>query len=314
MKIDKSALMKKAWQICKKGHKKFKGNLKMYLASSLKISWKIYLDETYRIKRQKESSKIIVALSGGKASAWCADWALKNYPKKDVILYFNDTKWEHSDLYRFIDDLSKHFNHTIYFDSDGRSPEGLFYSKNSLANDRMPFCSHELKAKRLQEFYNDGDTIIFGIGKNELHRAKRIARVYQTIAIKKKKFPTLVFPLISENISDSEIDNFLSHAKIEEPTLYKLGFKHNNCSGGCVRAGKKHWKLLYETLPEVYLKREKTEEGLRAYTGKDIHFFKDETLKHFRHRIETNQLSKFYQINNVKQTTVECVGLCHLTN
>ncbi len=31
---------------------------------------------------------VIVTISGGKASAWCADWALKNYPKEDVVLYF----------------------------------------------------------------------------------------------------------------------------------------------------------------------------------------------------------------------------------
>ncbi|MFM6395675.1 MAG: phosphoadenosine phosphosulfate reductase family protein, partial [Planktothrix sp.] len=66
---------------------------------------------------------IIVALSGGKASAYCADYALNNFPKKDVILYFNDTKWEHPDLYRFLNDLSKYWDKEITYDSDGRSPE-----------------------------------------------------------------------------------------------------------------------------------------------------------------------------------------------
>jgi len=108
--------------------------------------------------------RVIVALSGGKASAWCANWAFQNYDKKDIVLYFNDTKWEHVDLYRFLDDLSKYFDHPILYDSDGRNPEQLFNDQHAIANNRMPFCSRVLKAERLHNFYNDGDAIIFGIG------------------------------------------------------------------------------------------------------------------------------------------------------
>lgn len=252
-------------------------------------------------------SEVIVAISGGKASAWCADWALKNYPKENVILYFNDTKWEHKDLYRFLEDLEKYFNHKITFDSDGRSPEKLFYDNRALANNRMPFCSRILKAERLQKFYQDGDTLIFGIGADESQRASRLVSVYQTVAVKTGKWLKLKFPLISENITKEQIDTFLSEAGIEEPLLYRLGFLHNNCSGGCVRAGKKHWKLLYEKLPEVYANRERVEEEMREYLGKNIHFFKDETLKNFRERIERGVLSAYYDNDN----ETECIGICH---
>ena len=202
---------------------------------------------------------IIVALSGGKASAYCADWALKNYPKEDVLLYFNDTKWEHPDLYRFLNDLSKYFNKEIFYDSDGRSPEELFYDNRALASNMMPFCSRILKAERLQKFYKDGDTLVFGIGLKEKIRANRLVGVYQKVAVKTKKNVKLKFPLVSENVTDEKVNEFIKQTKIEEPLLYKLGFTHNNCSGGCVRAGKKQWKLLYEKLPEVYKERERVE-------------------------------------------------------
>ena len=237
---------------------------------------------------------VIVAISGGKASAWCADWALKQYPKKEVILYFNDTKWEHPDLYRFLDDLSKYFNHPITFDSDGRCPEELFYNNNALANNRMPFCSRILKAERLQKYYKDGDTLVFGIGPDEPHRANRLAGVYQSVAVKTGKQSKLVFPLIKENVTKQQIDDFLDMAKIQEPLLYRLGFLHNNCSGGCVRAGKKQWKLLYDKLPEVYAERERVEKEIREYLGKNISFLKDETLEAFRRRIERRELSSYY--------------------
>lgn len=238
--------------------------------------------------------RVIATVSGGKASAWCANWALKNYPKDNVVLYFNDTRWEHPDLYRFLKDLERHFDRSITHDSDGRKPEELFYDNRALANNRMPFCSRVLKAERLQKFYKDGDTLIFGIGPDESHRANRIVGVYQVVAAKTDKRSEIVFPLIDENINKEQVDRFFSDAGIEEPLLYRLGFPHNNCSGGCVRAGKKQWKLLYEKLPEVYAERERVEKEIREYLGKDIHFFKDESLKDFRGRIERCELSSYY--------------------
>lgn len=250
---------------------------------------------------------IIVTLSGGKASACCADWAFKNYPKEEIILYFNDTHWEHPDLYRFLNDLEKYFCHKITYDSDGRTPEKLFYDQHALANNRMPFCSRILKAERLQKFYKDGDTLIFGIGSEEIHRATRLVGVYQIIAAKTHKNSKLLFPLIHENITKKDINDFLITAGIEEPILYKMGFSHNNCSGGCVRAGKKHWKLLWEKLPMVYLERERVEVEVRNFLGKDVHFFKDETLKEFREKIERKELSSFYDDLDVE---TECIGIC----
>lgn len=263
-------------------------------------------------ERKGDGMSIIVAISGGKASAWCADWALKQHPKEEVALYFNDTKWEHTDLYRFLDDLSKYFNHPITFDSDGRNPEKLFYDKHAIANNRMPFCSHELKAMRLQKFYKDGDTLLFGIGSDEPHRANRIVGVYQTVAVKTGKWPKLSFPLIRENTTKQQIDDFLKAANIQEPLLYRLGFLHNNCSGGCVRAGKKQWKMLYEKLPEVYYDRERMEEAFRKYFNKDVSIFKDETLKDFRGRIERKELSRHY--DDKEEIEQECIGICDSIN
>jgi 3'-phosphoadenosine 5'-phosphosulfate sulfotransferase (PAPS reductase)/FAD synthetase len=254
------------------------------------------------------NDRVIVAFSGGKASAWCANWAFNNYQKEKIILYFNDTKWEHPDLYRFLNDMQTYFNHRIFFDSDGRSPEDLFYANNALANNRMPFCSRVLKAVRLQKFYNHGDTIIFGIGSDEPHRGRRIIAVYNDVAKRKGKWPILRFPLIGEHVTNSQINEFIKSTGIEEPLLYKLGFSHNNCSGGCVRAGKKHWKLLYEKLPEVYADRERVEREVRQYLQKDVSFFKDETLEQFRGRIERKELSSYYY--DKEEPESDCIGIC----
>lgn len=254
-------------------------------------------------------SKKIVCLSGGKASAYCAKIAFDTYDKNDIILYFNDTKWEHPDLYRFLDDLQQYFNHTITNDSDGRDIEQLFHDEKALAYNLMPFCSRIMKGQRLKKFYSHGDTLIFGIDSNEGHRATRLVSTYQKIQIQTKKECKLEFPLIKKNVSKSTIDDWLNIIGIKQPILYDMGFSHNNCSGGCVRAGKKQWFLLYKRLPNIYAERERVEEDIRKLTGKDIHYLKDETLKEFRYRIENGLLStSHYELED--ESPIECIGVC----
>ena len=253
--------------------------------------------------------RYIVALSGGLASAWCAGWALRTFPKKDVVLYFNDTKWEHPDLYRFLDDLEAYFNHPITRDSDGRSPEDLFHYNSALASDFMPFCSKVLKVKRMQKFFNDGDSLIFGIGIDEIKRKKRLIYAYQVASAKLKKTPKLMFPLISNQVTTYSVYDFIKGTGIEIPELYRLGFTHNNCSGGCVRSGKAQWSLLLDRLPDVYAERERVENDMRNKLGKDIHYLKDWTLTQLRDKIE-NQISFDFG----DDFTGECIGICDTTN
>lgn len=47
-----------------------------------------------------------MGFSGGVTSAMCAGWALANFPKEEVILLFHDTKEEHKDTYRFMNEMS----------------------------------------------------------------------------------------------------------------------------------------------------------------------------------------------------------------
>lgn len=226
-----------------------------------------------------------MTISGGKSSAYCAYWAFKHYKKKNIILYFNDTKWEDVDTYRFLNDLSNYFQHPITVDSDGRTPEQIFYDEKILGSNLIPICSKILKAKRLEKFIQTGDIVIFGIGVFENHRAKRIRNRLEN----KYKIKT-IFPLIDNYISNKDIDNFLKQSKIKQPRLYNLGFKHNNCSGGCVRAGKKQWDLLYKTLPVVYKNRERIEIEFSKYFNRNVTFLKDISLKEYRKILEKRSL------------------------
>ncbi|MEM4359712.1 MAG: hypothetical protein QXT45_04230 [Candidatus Bilamarchaeaceae archaeon] len=188
--------------------------------------------------------------------------------------------------------------------------EELFYIKHTLANNRMPFCSEILKARRLQRFFEDGDMLVFGIGADEVQRAQRLVGVYQTIAVKTSRWPTLCFPLIPENVSSDEIDMFLSNAGIREPELYRLGFKHNNCSGGCVRAGKRQWLMLLSKLPDVYMDRERVERDFRRHFGKNVSFLKGITLEQLR--LQHGQDDNTMHEADDEIITSECIGICNL--
>ncbi len=255
-------------------------------------------------------SRNIIALSGGLASAYTADFVLKNIDC-NAILYFNDTKWEHEDLFRFLKDLENYWNKEIFFDVNGSSPEDIFYEKNFLGNNRVPLCSRFLKAEMLQKFAQKGDTLFFGIDLLEKHRAVRIAQVYSNLEMKTR------FPLIENEILKPEIYKWLKNIGIEIPALYKMGFKHNNCSGGCVRSGKKQWLHLLKVLPKVYEERERVENEFSLLSGKNYSFMKDKTL--------TNLRSEFEALSNTKQqdmfdsmdetdTVSECIGICNLEN
>lgn len=254
-------------------------------------------------------TRVICTLSGGKSSAWCAGWALRTFPKESVLLYFNDTKWEHPDLYRFLRDVSRALDHPITEDSDGRSVEELFMDERMLGNSRVALCSRILKAERLQKFLEDGDTLIFGIGPEEVHRAVRIEQVYQRLAMEKGKRARLLFPLIKERVEKREIDEWLEGMGVAPPVLYQYGFSHNNCGGGCVRQGKKQWARLYETFPEVYRERERVEENMRRILGKNVSIIKGSTLKQFREELEKKP--KWASLfPDEGEDGKECIGIC----
>lgn len=245
----------------------------------------------------------IVCLSGGLASAWVAKWAVDS--GLNPILYFNDTKWEHKDLYRFLDDIEKKLETPILRDSDGRSPEEVFYKESMLGNNRFPLCSKILKAKRLQKFIQPGDVVYFGIDKTEAHRAVRIKAIYDEMQVSSR------FPLIENDVSKDEVRSTIQGMGIAVPAMYAMGFKHNNCSGGCVRAGKGSWSLLYRTMPDVYAERERVETEFGEYIGKPVSYMKDMTLRQLREKLEEQPL---FQFDDDDKSAVECVGICSTEN
>ena len=264
---------------------------------------------------KEKSNRHIVCLSGGVASAVVAKWVKENI-KEEIVYYFNDVKWEHPDLYRFNRDLEKELDIKIFVDSDGRNPEQVFYDQKMLGSNRTPLCSKVLKAERLQTFVKAGDTLYFGIDESEIHRAARITPIYERFGCK------CVFPMIDNNISKEQAFQTIKDLGIELPQMYKDGFEHNNCYGGCVRAGQKQWKLLLRLYPDVYAERERVEKEFSDWNNKrrsekdpnykprEYSYMKDITLTEFRELIEKQPELDFFD----NEWQGECIGICGSMN
>lgn len=203
--------------------------------------------------------RIVVGFSGGVTSAWCAGWALRTFPKDEVILLFHDTKEEDKDTYRFLWEMIAKLDHPLTERSDGRSVTELCYDHNALPNNMMAFCSHKLKIepgnKFIEELKEAGvDEIIkvFGFSANEIERVQRMTAMGWKMGFAAR------FPLIEEGITKQECSDWCSCTMgVPIPRMYAWS-DHANCVG-CARGGKAYWLAVKENAPEVFEQRKQME-------------------------------------------------------
>lgn len=221
-------------------------------------------------------TKHIVMFSGGIGSWATAKRVVDKYGAEDVILLFSDVKGdsenpnigEDPDTYRFIDEAAHKLGAQLVKVVDGRNIWEVFKDRRFLGNSRLAPCSHELKQKPAKKWIHEnttpGDAIIYvGIDWTETHRLAAVQRGYA---------PWLVdAPLTQEPYLTKEQLIELARAEgLTPPRLYELGFKHNNCGGGCVRAGQAQFKHLLDVMPERYAEWEKQEELIQNYLGVEV--------------------------------------------
>lgn len=194
--------------------------------------------------------KHIVSFSGGVGSYCAARRVIAEHGKDDTVLVFCDTLIEDEDLYRFIDDAVAVLGCEYIRLADGRTPWELFRDRGFISNSRIAHCSQYLKSmvfyRYLAQNYGKNDCIVYlGIDWNESHRLQT--------ARKRRPSWTIEAPLTEPPYLDKQgMLKILKDDGIKIPRLYNYGFPHNNCSGGCVRAGLAQWRLLYKSFPEKY--------------------------------------------------------------
>lgn len=239
-----------------------------------------------------KGKQLFVLFSGGLGSALATHVLVsRGYSPK---LYFNDTKTEDADLYRFIKDCVSYWGLELIEDSDGRDIWQVFADTKYMGNTRKDVCSRVLKRERSlkfrQQFPHNSVLFACGIDVWEAHRYEKAKPLWEPY--------TLVAPLIDAEVYDKELlwQEFHKQSGIRKPRLYDIGFSHNNCGGFCVKAGLAHYKHLLEVDRERYLEFERKEAETYAKIGKKYPFLRKTingkleyiTLRQYRQMLEAN--------------------------
>lgn len=237
----------------------------------------------------------IVNVSGGLASYEALRRTIERYGTEQTTAVFADTRIEDADLYRFLGDIERHFGIELVRLADGRTPWQVMRDERAITMQSMAPCSKILKHEVIDRWVTEqwGDkpkTRVFGFDWTEPHRADRIAERLAPV-------PTWCPLLEKPYLTKQEIAQAVQSIGIEPPRLYRMGFPHNNCGGGCVRAGAAHFTHLLRVMPTVYTEWEQNEQGIRDYLGKDISILKDRrggesrpmTLAELRQRVEASE-------------------------
>jgi hypothetical protein len=223
----------------------------------------------------------VVMFSGGIGSWYTAKRVCDRFGPENVVLLFSDVRGENpdnphigedEDTYRFVEESAAKLGAELVKLVDGRNIWEVFKDKRFLGNSRLAPCSHELKQKPAKKWIHENcdidKTIIYvGIDWSESHRMKAVTAGY---APWKVEAPLMSAPFLKkeEMIKLAELEG------IAPPRLYAYGFKHNNCGGGCVRAGQGQFKHLLDVMPERYAEWEKQEEKMQDFLGAEVTILK----------------------------------------
>jgi hypothetical protein len=244
--------------------------------------------------------KHIVMFSGGIGSWATAKRVAEQHGTENLYLLFSDVKGnttdphigEDEDTYRFIADAHANIGGHLITVSDGRDIWQVFEDKRFLGNSRLASCSHELKQKPARKWLDENcepehTTVYVGIDWTETHRIAAIERNYLPF---RAEAPLTEPPLLSK----PEMIAWAESEGLKSPRLYALGFAHNNCGGGCVRAGQAQFRQLLTLMPERYARWEQNEQRMRDLLG-NVSILKESvngttrplTLATLRQRVES---------------------------
>lgn len=240
--------------------------------------------------------KYVVSFSGG-ASSWAAAKRLREtVPAEDMTLLFADTLIEDEDAYRFLVQAAGNVGVPLTVISDGRTPWEVFRAERYIGNSRADPCSKILKRELLDAWrtkHCDPEQTVTVMGFT-VEEATRLERSRRAIAPWPIRAPLCEPPALDKD----DVLDWLKTEGLTVPRLYRLGFKHNNCGGFCIKAGHEQFALLLRTMPDRFRQHEEEEEATRQYLGRDdIAILRDRrggavkplTLREFRRRAEQQE-------------------------
>lgn len=221
---------------------------------------------------------VVVNFSYGIGSFCAAERMCQEFGPSNVTLLFSDVKNEDDDTYAWGREAANKLGAKLIEISEGRTPWQLFEDEGMIGNSRVDLCSRVLKRqfidKWMKSYFNPYRTlIVFGIHWSEYDRFFRVDKktgerkgIYPRMISNGWRYvraPMAEKPLIGYDEMEEKVKNY----GLWRQKLYELGFPHANCGGECVKQGQGGWKLLYEKLPDRFIKRMEWENMMRNRLG-----------------------------------------------
>lgn len=204
----------------------------------------------------RKTGRVIARFSCGAASAVSTKLAIEKYGDA-VEIYYNDTGSEHEDNHRFIADCEKWFGRKVNILKSKKFANiwEVFEARRFLVSNQGAPCTSEMKRIPGESVWNLGDIEVFGYTADESHRLARFRKDNNERIIE--------CPLIDKHLTKEDCLGMLERVGIEIPTMYKLGFRNNNCIG-CVKARDSldYWKRVRKHFPEIFDRMAKFEREL----------------------------------------------------
>ena len=253
--------------------------------------------------------KAVVFTSGGLVSWEAGRRTLAKFGADNTTFLFTDTQIESPDLYTFLRAAQRQTNARFVWLKEGRTPFQVFMDEGMLGNSQADPCSRILKRELAEKWLRENcdpvdTTLVFGMGWNEVHRfddgsGRGVRPRYGRLGWPHVDAPMLRRPFWTRQ----ELMDEALAAGLPLSSAYVQGFAHDNCGGGCVKAGKGHWAHLLRMRHLVYAEWEAAEEAFndgrpdkkRQTILRDEHKDAPATplsLRDFRLRIEAGRASQ----------------------
>ncbi len=174
-----------------------------------------------------------------------------------VTVAYCEVMEEHPDNKRFLKDCEKWFGQQIVIlgnDKYNRSIYDVFQKERFLVGPSGAKCTATLKKSVREQYQQHDDVHVFGYTVEEQHRIDRLIDANAELLIST--------PLIDAGLTKSDCLAMIENAGIELPTMYKLGYKNNNCRG-CVKASSPgYWRKIEQDFPEFFARMNASEKIL----------------------------------------------------
>lgn len=242
----------------------------------------------------------VVMFSGGIGSWAAAKRVAERHGTDNLTLLFTDTLIEDADLYRFLNIAARNVYQNAPMDfvriAEGRTPWQVFRDNKMIGNSHVDLCSRILKRdlgdRWLADNCDQANTSVYlGIDWTEVHRFDdghgNGAKYRYSRLGWKCEAPLCDKPYLNKN----DMFRLAMGNALRPSRAYEQGFSHDNCGGGCIKAGMGHFANLLARRPEVFHEWEENEADpifkghtiLRDRSGGEA---KQLSLRELRERIE----------------------------